>query len=591
MGGALLYLLVGVALFPRWTVDDAYITYRYAENLARHGEFVFNTGEDPVEGYTGVLLPVAIAGAVSLGIDADTASKAIGVASLLASALLLYAALATAGVRPWLGGVVVAVYAATPCLLTHALGGLETMLFCALVLACVWTLMRAVDTRDDGRALSIHLVLALLVCLARPEGAALAAPSLCALAFVNARRGRREFGRFAMLTVALFVVPAAAYFAWRWWYYGQLMPNTYYAKWHWRVNTDSLRLAISFAAYSLAFPGAAALAVGLTAPSAFLARVVATRANVRWAFGVSLVFFGLVLAQYARSALIMNFSHRFYVPFLGLGLLLAGVIAEAAFSALSNTATGDSSASWRTRCAVAAACGLLAVQGAVDARLLGSEIAFARGTMALLADEHMQVAALLRQRVPANEWVIVVVDSGAIPYFAGCRTVDFGGLNDEFIGRRFYNAHPETRIVDYFYTFHAGAVVVTSTRPDRIEGPEPTKVFDDPRFEDYVRVACFGSAAYPNYYQFVYLRSDLAAATGATNDGPTQSPPIKATTSSNTSPFVESASGAMCVAAPAQSVNVPPASTTIGANAAVSHRFMIGSSMTSARPVATRTWP
>ncbi len=318
MGGALLYLLVGVALFPRWTVDDAYITYRYAENLARHGEFVFNTGEDPVEGYTGVLLPVAIAGAVSLGIDADTASKAIGVASLLASALLLYAALATAGVRPRLGGVVVAVYAATPSLLTHALGGLETMLFCALVLACVWTLMRAVDTPDDGRALSIHLVLALLVCLARPEGAALAAPSLCTLAFVNARRGRREFGRFAMRTVALFVVPAAAYFAWRWWYYGQLMPNTYYAKWHWRVNTDSLRLAISFAAYSLAIPGAAALAVGLSAPRAFVARVVATRTNVRWAFGGSLVFFGVsrVLRPGARPVRALGAHHELLAPVL-----------------------------------------------------------------------------------------------------------------------------------------------------------------------------------------------------------------------------------------------------------------------------------
>src|SRR3954465_2857630 len=40
--------------FPRATVDDAFITYRYAENLARHGELTFNVGGNPVEGYTGV---------------------------------------------------------------------------------------------------------------------------------------------------------------------------------------------------------------------------------------------------------------------------------------------------------------------------------------------------------------------------------------------------------------------------------------------------------------------------------------------------------------------------------------------------------
>ena len=118
--------------------------------------------------------------------------------------------------------------------------------------------------------------------------------------------------------------------------------------------------------------------------------------------------------------------------------------------------------------------------------------------------------SLLRERVPRDEWVVVVVDSGAIPYFAGCRTLDFGGLNDEYIGRRFYNAHPEPDIIEYFYRFHAGAVVVTSARPDRIDGPEPTRVFEDPRFADYVQVACFGSPGYPNYYQLVYLRSDLA---------------------------------------------------------------------------------
>ncbi len=53
-----LYAVVALAWFPKWTVDDAYITYRYAENLALNGQLTWNPGLDPVEGYTGVALPV-----------------------------------------------------------------------------------------------------------------------------------------------------------------------------------------------------------------------------------------------------------------------------------------------------------------------------------------------------------------------------------------------------------------------------------------------------------------------------------------------------------------------------------------------------
>src|SRR5262249_30650934 len=62
-------------------------------------------------------------------------------------------------------------------------------------------------------------------------------------------------------------------------------------------------------------------------------------------------------------------------------------------------------------------------------------------------------------------------------------------------------------------------------------------------------------------------------------------------TSSNNRPFVESALPPRIVLSPRQFVKVPPASATIGARAAQSQRFITGSSMMSARPVATSTCP
>src|SRR4051812_726978 len=64
---------------------------------------------------------------------------------------------------------------------------------------------------------------------------------------------------------------------------------------------------------------------------------------------------------------------------------------------------------------------------------------------------------------------------------------------------------------------------------------------------------------------------------------------IKPITSSNNTPFVAIAFPPSAVRRPRQSVNVPPASSMIGNNGAQSHRFITGSSITSARPVATKT--
>src|SRR5215831_2554450 len=60
---------------------------------------------------------------------------------------------------------------------------------------------------------------------------------------------------------------------------------------------------------------------------------------------------------------------------------------------------------------------------------------------------------------------------------------------------------------------------------------------------------------------------------------------------SNNLPLVEMALPPSIPGLPFQSVKVPPASSRIGRSGAQSQRFMIGSSIMSARPVATRKCP
>lgn len=149
---ALVFAYVGAALaiFPKWTVDDAFITCRYAENLAIHGELNWNPGEPPVEGYTGVALPVLLAGVSRLGGSPVTAGKVIGILSFLLSVLMVHASLRVLGIGRAVRCLAAALLGAAPLMLTHALSGLETTLFMAAISLALFLLLKCLSHDGGG---------------------------------------------------------------------------------------------------------------------------------------------------------------------------------------------------------------------------------------------------------------------------------------------------------------------------------------------------------------------------------------------------------------------------------------------------------
>ena len=63
-----LLVLANMARVRSFTIDDSFISYRYARNLARGLGLVYNAGER-IEGYTNFLFTVLLAGGIKLGID------------------------------------------------------------------------------------------------------------------------------------------------------------------------------------------------------------------------------------------------------------------------------------------------------------------------------------------------------------------------------------------------------------------------------------------------------------------------------------------------------------------------------------------
>jgi hypothetical protein len=213
-----------------FTIDDSYISYRYARNLARGLGLVYNAGER-IEGYTNFLFTVILAGGIKLGIDPEVLSKGIGAGSAFGALGLTYAI--SGRIMP---------YRTLPCVATWLLAstivftgwsvfGLETGFFLCLILAGTYLLLL-----ETGDALTPDpppgpradfpwsgLVFA-LAGLTRPE-----APMFFGLLLLFLL-GRGAFGRQNLLRVALFVVPIALHLIFRHAYYGAWLPNTLAAK-------------------------------------------------------------------------------------------------------------------------------------------------------------------------------------------------------------------------------------------------------------------------------------------------------------------------------------------------------------------------
>ncbi len=205
-----------------WLSDDAYISFRYAENLVNGLGLVFNRGER-VEGYSNFLWTVWTAAGMKLGAGPEGWSIFWGIACYAASILLL-ALLARrfAGRGPATAVVPAGAWLAAlhPAWARFATSGLETSLFTFLALLGFF-----VVTSSGARRAAIAGGVFGLLAMTRPDGPVLALPAGLYLLFAQRPRVRT-----ALVFGACFAALWVPYTLWRVSYYGSFFPNTYYAK-------------------------------------------------------------------------------------------------------------------------------------------------------------------------------------------------------------------------------------------------------------------------------------------------------------------------------------------------------------------------
>lgn len=417
LGLAALALWASQAWRERFLCDDAFISFRYADHLARGMGLVWNAGEH-VEGYTNFLWVLLMAGGLRLGLAPESLSQAFGLVSALALLVALFLAGGSGPFGRLRGALVALGLGAHGSFAAWSTSGLETMLFTLFVSSATWRFLR--ERREPERAPWVAALLFALATLTRPDGALFAglAGLFLLIETLRARAGGRALIAFSLA----YALPVAAHLLWRLSYYGDWLPNTFRAKVPGTWIDQGLTYlglyereyhALAFVPLALlAFLGhrrreAALLATMLAAYLGYVVSVGGDRFEFRFLVVVLPHFTWLVVEGASTlAALASSRASR----------LALGAVAGAALLAFLGL-------TWR---------GYGWQGGAVEGI---SPIAGVRAYCERRMEEGRFLRASIERGQLPKDLVLCVGGAGAVPYYTRWTTVDRRGLNDATIAR------------------------------------------------------------------------------------------------------------------------------------------------------------
>jgi len=222
--GTFIVLLWHIKYYWYFTIDDAYISFRYAKNWVAGYGLVYNIGER-VEGYTNFLWIVLIALFMKIHLLPPISAKILGIILLGYSLYLTYQIsrhLTGSNTHsiPWS----IVLCTTYPHLIVASLEGLETPLFTTLILILFYMLIK-----NNVKISFIIIIGCILSCLAmtRPDGILFIIPTILIIYKISPTRIKVKA---IQILIIVFIITYGSYFLWRLYYYHQLLPNTFYAK-------------------------------------------------------------------------------------------------------------------------------------------------------------------------------------------------------------------------------------------------------------------------------------------------------------------------------------------------------------------------
>ena len=225
---AFILLLFSLHVFHfNFVCDDAFISFRYAKNFINDYGLVWNINEKPVEGYTNFLWVMVISLLMKTGVEPIIPSKVLGLFFGFCSVLLSYLFSELIFERKSHTNLLAPlILAFCGPFAAWSSGGLETQMFTFLVLAAVSTYLY--EIQNDIRFPSSSVLFA-FASLVRPEGVFLFLITAAYHFFYSQWFKNNSFRKYCFWLIP-FIIMYGIYSYWRFYYFGYIFPNTYYAK-------------------------------------------------------------------------------------------------------------------------------------------------------------------------------------------------------------------------------------------------------------------------------------------------------------------------------------------------------------------------
>lgn len=202
------------------TIDDSYITFRYARNILAGNGFVFNPGE-MVQGTTTPLYTLLMAGIGSFWgtslIPFPQISMVVNAIADSITCVLIFLIGSILG-SPIAGAAASLCWAIAPFSVTFAIGGLETSLYILLLTGVIWSNLKK-NTKTTA-------LLAVLSILTRPDAIILIGFLILDRLF----RAKFKNEKIHITEVLIFILPGVIWVGFAWIYFGSIVPHSVQAK-------------------------------------------------------------------------------------------------------------------------------------------------------------------------------------------------------------------------------------------------------------------------------------------------------------------------------------------------------------------------
>ncbi len=478
-------------IFFEFTVDDAFISFRYAENFTAGQNLVWNINFSPVEGYTNFLWIIILSLIKSFGISIVLSSKLLGIISGFLTIIIMQKVfrLFSFGNSYYLSSMPVIFI--TPLLSLHSVSGLETAFFTLLITLCFFNtsfivIRKPIDDILKKRCVTLFILFVLLM-LTRPEGIIIVSASLIALLKFN-RNGRNSI--IVDYTIIPFFIVMLVYAVLHFDYFGYLFPNTFYIK----VASESI-----FKTQSLRYIAGFFLTLGVPFLLVSLIGFIENRMNnlyiILLLFTVPFVLFYLFV-----STNVMGYAYRFLVPILPLLLIFFAAGLKFIFQKI-NRLISKKIPSILIIIILSLSATYFAFQNTssyYDSILK----VYVNG----MKNAHIKLGKILGDVKNQDKTLVVAADAGAVPFYSKWhRVIDLGYLNDVYMTHKGFD-------LNYIIRNNPDAFVITSYTKDTLS----VNLYDEFREQfskhpilksNYQLVTKFKFM--DNYWLFVYLSNSF----------------------------------------------------------------------------------